>query len=62
MHLAAFNNSDKCVEVLIQAVLSQKVLISESKSNNTISDNSGYDLLTAINRRSLLKEWVNLPT
>jgi ankyrin repeat protein len=54
IHLSAYNNSDKCLELLIHHLVKGIDLSQESNSN--------HDIVAQINKRCLLKEWVNMPT
>jgi len=60
MHLAVYNNSEKCVEVLIRYVLTH---VNRGGPKSTVSrdfaDHSDYDIIQAMTKRALLKDWIN---
>ena len=63
MHLAAYNNAEKCMEALIQHILhNSKTLTNQQVQMIMMESGSEYDVIQQINRRALLKEWVNQPT
>jgi ankyrin repeat protein len=64
VHLSAYNNSEKCVEVLFQHILkSGKSYNDNNKMSKTGGNNKNdYEVIKAIHKRAILKEWVNQPT
>ncbi|CDW90669.1 dhhc zinc finger domain containing protein [Stylonychia lemnae] len=66
IHLAAYNNSEQCLDVLIQHIMNggnkDQLNAQAAQINQYDYSNSDQDIIQAINRRALLKNWVNQPT
>mmetsp|Transcript_40416 Transcript_40416/g.38905 ORF Transcript_40416/g.38905 Transcript_40416/m.38905 type:complete len:284 (-) Transcript_40416:64-915(-) len=56
VHLTAYNNTEKCMKVLFQHILGSAL------NASTKSPHDDFEIIHAINRRQILKEWINQPT
>jgi hypothetical protein len=61
LHLAAYNNSDKCIEVLFNHIL-HGTTMNDSDNNtpkNKIFKKTDFESIQTTNKKAILKDWIN---